>query len=216
MAEPAVPEDDDGRALPFRLRFSRDEILTWPNLFTLLRLLCIPLFVWLLFARDNRAAAAWLLGGLGATDWVDGWLARRFDQMSEFGAVFDPVVDRLLFLVAVPCLLIDGSIPIVVAVVVLIREAVVTLMAMVVTGGGHERLVVTWEGKTAAFLLMFAVPMFLGANSTLSYAPILGPLAWLFAVVGLGYGWYSALFQYLPVARASLRGGRRGPGVTTG
>ena len=52
--------------------------------------------------------------------------------------------------------------------------------------------------------MMFAVPMYLGAESTLSYAPILIWLAWLFAVPGLGYSWYSALFQYLPSARRSL------------
>lgn len=191
-------------ARPLRVRFGREEILTWPNLFTLARLCCIPLFLWLLFADENRAAAAWLLAALGATDWVDGWLARRFDQATEFGAMFDPVVDRLLFFVAIPSLLIDGSVPIVVAVAVLTREAVVAVLAIVVTGRDGERLVVTWEGKTAAFLMMFAFPMFLGANSTLSYAGILGPLAWLFAVPGLVYGWYSALFQYLPVVR---RGG---------
>lgn len=75
-------------------------LATWPNLVTLVRLLCLPVFLWLLFSREQREAAAWLLGALGATDWVDGWLARRLDQRSEFGAVFDPAVDRLLFIVA--------------------------------------------------------------------------------------------------------------------
>ena len=75
--------------------------LTIPNAFTLLRLCCIPLFLYLLFPRDNQIAAAWLLGGLGATDWVDGWLARRLHQTSEFGKMFDPTVDRILFIVAI-------------------------------------------------------------------------------------------------------------------
>ena len=80
-------------------RWRRTRYLTMPNAFTLVRLCCIPLFLYLLFGRDNRAGAAWLLGGLGATDWVDGWLARRLDQTSEFGKMFDPTVDRLLFIV---------------------------------------------------------------------------------------------------------------------
>jgi cardiolipin synthase len=180
------------------------DALTWPNAFTLGRLLCIPLFVWLLFGRDNRAAAAWLLALLGATDWVDGWLARRFDQATEFGALFDPTVDRLLFLVAVPSILIDGSIPAVVAAAALVREGIVIVAALVLGFLGVERFPVTWEGKTGTFLLMFAFPMFLGAASTLSYAPVLAVLAWIFAVPGLGYSWYSALFQYLPKARAGL------------
>ena len=67
-----------------RVPFGRTEVLTWPNLVTLARLLAIPLFVWLLFGRHNRAAAAWLLGALGSTDWVDGWLARRLGRNVSF------------------------------------------------------------------------------------------------------------------------------------
>ncbi len=180
------------------------DALTWPNLITFARLLCIPLFLWLLFGRENRAAAAWLLAALGSTDWVDGWIARRFDQATELGALFDPTVDRLLFLVAVPSLIIDGSIPLLVAVIAVAREALVAVAALILGALGVGRFPVTWEGKTGTFLLMFAFPMFLGANSTLSYAPILEWLAWLFAIPGLGYSWYSALFQYVPAARRGL------------
>src|SRR5215212_6342193 len=80
---------------------SSHRFVTAPNLFTLVRLCCIPLFLYLLFGLDHRAGAAWLLGGLGATDWVDGWLARRLHQTSEFGKVFDPTADRLLFIVGI-------------------------------------------------------------------------------------------------------------------
>jgi cardiolipin synthase len=178
---------------------------TWPNLFTFARLLCLPLFLWLLFGRDNKAAAAWLLAGLGTTDWVDGWLARRFDQATELGALFDPLVDRLLFLVAIPSIVAVDAIPLLVAIPALVRELLVTVAALGLAALNAERFDVTWEGKTGTFLLMFAVPMFLGAESTLSYAPILAWLAWLFAVPGLAYGWYAALFQYVPAGRRALR-----------
>ncbi|QRN79466.1 MAG: CDP-alcohol phosphatidyltransferase family protein, partial [Nocardiopsis sp. BM-2018] len=102
-----------------------DRILTVPNLVTLLRLLCLPVFLWLLFGAENRAAAAWTLGALGATDWVDGYLARRLGQVSEFGKKFDPTVDRLLFIVGLTAILIDGSIPIWFGVAVLAREILV-------------------------------------------------------------------------------------------
>ena len=72
-----------------------DDLWTIPNAFTLVRLLCLPLFLYLLFGLEERAAAALLLGALGATDWVDGYLARRLGQVSEFGKIFDPTVDRL-------------------------------------------------------------------------------------------------------------------------
>jgi cardiolipin synthase len=183
---------------------SRQQILTWPNLFTVARLLCIPVFVWLLFARENRAAAAWLLGILASTDWVDGYLARRLDQRTEFGALFDPTVDRLLFLVAVPSVLLDGSIPGWIAAAVLVREILVAAGALYLGARNVEPFAVTWEGKSGTFLLFFAVPAFLGANSTLSYAPVLEVLAWVAAVPGLSFSYYAAFGQYLPQARVSL------------
>lgn len=205
---------DDGVSAPgadpkprLRQYFTAAEMLSWPNLITLIRLFCIPLFLWLLFVDGNRAAAAWLLAALGSTDWVDGWIARRFDQATAFGAAFDPLVDRLLFLTAVPSLLVDGSIPIAVAVASLAREAILALTVPVANARGMPRLEVTWEGKTGTFLLMFAFPMFLGANSTLSYAPVLGWMAWLFALPGLAYSWYAMVFQYLPSIVRGLRGG---------
>ncbi len=188
---------------PVRSVFNRADLLTWPNLITFVRLLCIPLFLWLLFGRENRAAAAWLLGGLGATDWVDGWLARRFDMTSEFGRLFDPTVDRLMFFVAIPAIVIDGSVPLIVAVLALAREALVAVIAVASVAVGGGTLDVTWEGKVAAFALMFAFPMFLGAESTLSYAPVLAVTAWICAVPGLFYGYYSLAFQYLPAFRES-------------
>ena len=198
-------EGSDRVAQSQRVRLQWSEVATWPNLLTLIRLLCIPLFVWLVFGPHHRAAAAWLLGALGSTDWVDGWLARRLDQKTDLGAMFDPIVDRLLFFVVVPTLIIDGSVPLLVAGGLLVREALVAAVVMVTGLRTGQRLEVTREGKIGTFLLMFAFPMFLGEASTLSYAPVVGWLAWLFAVPGLGYSWYSALFQYLPSARALLR-----------
>lgn len=189
---------------PVRSVFTKDQMLTWPNLFTLIRLLCIPVFLWLLFGPENRGAAAWLLGALGATDWIDGWIARRFDMASEFGRLFDPTVDRLMFFIAIPAIIIDGSIPLWVAGLALTREVLVAIAAVVAVAVGVGTLAVTWEGKTAAFALMFAVPMFLGANSELPYADILGWLAWIFVLPGLAYGFYSLIFQYVPTLRASM------------
>ena len=100
-------------------------ILTVPNLISIARLGCIPWFMWLLFGAEDRMWAALLLGGLGATDWVDGWAARRLGQVSELGKILDPTADRLLLLVAVPCLLIDGTIPGGFALTVLVREVLV-------------------------------------------------------------------------------------------
>ncbi len=190
---------------PTNVTLSRADTLTLPNLITLVRLLCIPVFVWLLLSQQNRGSAAWLLGALGATDWVDGYVARRFNQTSEFGRLFDPTVDRLLFLVGVSAILIDGSIPLLVAVLILAREGIVAVAALILGGLGIPPFDVTWVGKSGALLLMFAVPMFLGARSELSYASMLDVLSWLFAVPGIVASWFSLLFQYVPSTFREVR-----------
>ncbi|MBP1632754.1 MAG: phosphatidylglycerophosphate synthase, partial [Acidobacteria bacterium] len=65
-------------------------ILTIPNVISLARLAMVPLFLWLLFGADSPLAAGLLLGAIGATDWVDGFLARRLNQVSELGKLLDP------------------------------------------------------------------------------------------------------------------------------
>src|SRR4029453_15216893 len=115
-------------------------ILTLPNIGTLVRLACLPLFLWLLFGREDRAAAAWLLAGLGITDWIDGYLARHLGQTSELGKILDPVADRLLFFVGAGGILIDGSVPTWFAVVVLIRETVVGGTTVILAALGARRI----------------------------------------------------------------------------
>ena len=188
-------ESDEGR------------ILTVPNVITLIRLLCLPLFLYLLFGRDNRAAAAGLLAALGATDWVDGYIARHFHQVSNLGKVFDPVADRLLFFVGAGAILIDGSIPTWFAVLVLAREVVVSVAVVVLALLGATRIDVTWFGKAGTFALMFSVPLFLAAESTVGWADLAEVLAWAFGIPGLLLSYYAA-FLYIPLGLAALREGR--------
>ncbi|MFZ9016454.1 MAG: CDP-alcohol phosphatidyltransferase family protein, partial [Ilumatobacteraceae bacterium] len=160
-----------------------DTLWTVPNLVTLIRLACLPLFVWLLFGLPSRQAAAWLLGTLGATDWVDGHLARRLGQTSEFGKKFDPTVDRLLFVVGIVAIIVNDAIPLWFAVAVLAREVLVGgTIAVATLAFGMERFDVTWWGKTATFLLMFAVPGFLMAESSIPIAAWFEVAAWCFGI----------------------------------
>ncbi len=191
---------------------TRWRLWTIPNLITTVRLACIPWFVWLVFGADNLGAAAWLLAVLGSTDWIDGWVARRFNQTSEFGKLYDPTVDRLLFIVALPSAIAVGALPMVIAVLALGRELIVVAMAAVIWRFDLNRFGVTWEGKTGTFLLMIALPMFLAAASDLSYGPALRIPAWMVAVPGLAYGWYALLFQYLPETRRSWLDKRQNQG----
>ena len=186
-----------------------DTLWTVPNLFTLLRLLCLPLFVWLLFGLPSRQAAAWLLGALGATDWVDGYLARRLGQTSEFGKKFDPTVDRLLFVVGIVAIMVNDAMPVWFGIAVLAREVLVGATVAVATLLFRmERFDVSWWGKTATFLLMFAVPGFLMGESTVPLADAFAVAAWCFGIPGLVLSYYTGL-AYAPAIRDGIRAGRR-------
>ncbi len=183
-------------------------VLTLPNLITLVRLACIPIFLWLLFGREDRAAAAWLLGALGATDWVDGWIARRFDQVSELGKVLDPTVDRLLFIVGIGGIIIDGAVPLWFCWAVVAREVLLGGAMVVFTILGMDRFAVTWWGKTGTFLLMFAVPGLLLGASDFRFADVVTTASWILGIPGLFISWYAA-FTYVPMMRESLSVGRQ-------
>jgi cardiolipin synthase len=184
-----------------------DRILTVPNVITVVRLLLLPVFVWLLFGKDDRASAAWLLAALGTTDFFDGYIARHFDQISELGKILDPVADRLLFFVGAGSILIDGSIPVWFAVAVLAREVLVAGATLALAAMGAARIDVTWFGKAGAFALMMSVPFFLGSHGDLSWADQAEDLAWATGIPGLALSWYSLLL-YVPLARKALRDGR--------
>jgi cardiolipin synthase len=191
---------------------SSRKYLTAPNLFTLARLCCIPVFLWMLFGRDNRAGAALLLGGLGATDWVDGWLARRFNQVSEFGKMFDPTADRLLFIVGITGIIIDGAAPLWFCWLVVAREVLVGgTIAVATLVFKMQRFDVTWWGKTATFLLMIAVPWFMLGHSDFWGSTGFEIAAWVLGIPGLVLSYYTGV-AYIPTIRAALRAGRAGPG----
>jgi cardiolipin synthase len=180
---------------------------TLPNLITVVRLLCLPVFLWLLFGRENRAAAAGLLAALGVTDFVDGYLARRLGQVSELGKILDPVADRLLFFVGAGAILADGSVPTWFAVVVLVRETLVGVATLVLGALGARRIDVTWFGKAGTFGLMIAFPLFLAHNSDLSWADTAGVLAWVAGIPGLVLSLVATVL-YVPLARQALAEGR--------
>jgi cardiolipin synthase len=187
---------------------SSNRVITAPNLITLIRLFCLPLFLWLLFEVDDKGGAAWLLGALGATDWVDGWVARRFNQQSSFGAVFDPTVDRGMFIVAVFAIVIDQSMPLWFAIAVLAREISVAVVMVTATAFGMQRFSVSIWGKRYTFLLMFAVPLMLLAADDGRGANLVMILAWLFAIPGIFLS-YTTAFAYIPEIRRNLHAGRQ-------
>lgn len=190
------------------LRYHADvRILTVPNAFTLMRLLLLPVFLWMLLVDDNRAGAALLLGVLGMTDWVDGWLARVLHQRSDFGAVFDPVVDRMLFIVGAVGVWIDGGVAHWFLAALLFREVVVGAAMSIATLFGMERFAVSTLGKRYTFLLMTSVPFLLLGASDHPTAQLGTVIGWVLGLPGLALSYVTAI-AYIPSIRLHLRQGR--------
>jgi cardiolipin synthase len=186
-------------------------------LVTVLRLALLPAFVWLLFETDHRAESAWLLAFLGATDWIDGYLARRLSQVSEIGKIIDPVADRILVISGLLAVAAAGGVPWWFAVVTLVRELIVSLLTLVLASLGATRIDVLWWGKVSTFFLMVSFPLFLlttnphhGALATWQH--VVRDATWVVGVLGLGLSWI-VLFGYVRPALSALRAGRQGRGI---
>ena len=187
-----------------------DRILTIPNAISIGRLLCVPVFWWLLFGRGDRYAAGLLLAALGITDCADGWIARHFHQESRLGRVLDPTADRILLGVGVVALLIDGSMPRWVGAMALSREVVVGATVVVLAGMGAKDVVdVKLAGKAGTLLQMVAFPLFLASNPDggAPWHELARPLAWLTVIPGLVLSYYAAA-TYVGPARAALERAR--------
>jgi cardiolipin synthase len=183
-----------------------DRILTLPNLITFARLGLLPVFLWLLFGREDRATAAWLLAILGTTDFLDGWIARRYHMVSNLGKILDPVADRLIFIVGGGAILVDGSVPRWFAITVLVRELLVSGATLGLAALGARRIDVTWFGKAGTFGLLMAFPLFLAHESSLRWWQ---GWAWLTGIPGLVLSLYAAAL-YVPIARQALADSRDG------
>jgi cardiolipin synthase (CMP-forming) len=184
-----------------------DRILTAPNVITLVRLLCIPLFLWLLFGAHRQTAAAILLAVLGATDWVDGFVARRYRQVSTLGKILDPTADRVLVGTAVIAVIVHGAVPLWFGLVTIVREALVSVMVLLLASLGAARIDVLWVGKAGTFGLMFAYPTFLLSYGTASWQGPIRTIAWVTGLIGLTLAWVAAA-SYVAPARTALREGR--------
>jgi cardiolipin synthase (CMP-forming) len=186
-------------------RQGEERILTAPNALTAIRLACLPVFVVLMAEPNGKGllAAACLLGALGITDGLDGYIARHFHQVSSLGKVADPLVDRVLVLTAVITTVAIGAIPVWLVVVVLTREALVLAGSAALLLAGAKRIDVSWAGKAGTFGMMVALPLFIMGHAPFRWHTEAEWAAWVAAAWGLTLGWYAAI-GYVPRARAAL------------
>jgi cardiolipin synthase len=200
-----------------------DRVLTVPNLLSVLRLAGVPLFLYLLLVPGGSAWGAdfWAIVVLtvgGITDWLDGKLARLLGQNSRLGALLDPAVDRLYILAALVALGVREVVPWWAVAVLLARDLVLGLTLPVLRARGYAPYQVTYLGKSATFLLLYAFPLLLAAQAEGWFADLARPFAYGFAVWGTALYLYTGLLylaQFVramrtPVDQAGVGGAARG------
>jgi cardiolipin synthase len=187
-----------------------DRVLTVPNALSLLRLAGVPLFLWLLLGPQKDLLAVLLLAVSGATDWLDGKLARWLDQSSKLGAVLDPVVDRLYTLATLGAFGLRDIVPWWVVGVLVGRDVVLAACLPVLRRYGYGALEVHYLGKAATLNLLYAFPLLLLAEAaTGTLGDVARPLAYAFTAWGAAlYVWSAVL--YLVQVIAAVRTARAG------
>lgn len=177
-----------------------DRVVTAANAISLLRLLGLPVFVWLLLAREAYGWAFAVLVVVGATDWVDGYVARRFDQVTKLGKVLDPLIDRALLATAAVSMLAAGMIPWWWVALVVGRD-VALLAGAGVMFRAIPPLPVTRTGKFATACLLLALPGILLGHMDWAAAPLILAGSWGVAALGT-VAYYGAGVQYVGAAVA--------------
>jgi len=172
-----------------------DRVLTVPNALSVLRLLGVPVFLYLLLVPQADGWAIALLAVSGGTDWLDGKLARWLDQSSRLGAFLDPAADRLYVLSTLVAFVVRGVVPWWVAAVMIGRDLVLALALRLVRSRGVRVLPVHYLGKAATFCLLYAFPFLLAAQDDSTVATLVRPWAYALTVWGGGmYLWAGVLY----------------------
>jgi cardiolipin synthase len=198
-----VPLFDAGRRSGAGAELVHDRLLTAPNVITAIRLAGLPLFVWLVLGADRYLVAFWVLVAIAATDWIDGYVARRFDQVSRIGKLVDPLVDRLLLASAAITLVVAGLLPWPLLALILVRDVVV-LGVSLAWFAGVPPIPVSRIGKLATALLMIGIPCFLLSGVDWAGADVIRAIAWTSTVAGI-VAYYLAAARYGRVALAIRR-----------
>jgi cardiolipin synthase len=195
---PTPPSGDAGPIV------ASDRIWTIPNVISFVRLLGVPVFLYLLLGPHHDVAALIVLTVGGTTDWVDGYVARRMHSVSRLGELLDPFADRLYILATLVGFTIREVVPWWLTAALLLREAVLGVALLVLRRHGYGPPPVHYVGKSGTFVLLGAFPMLLLAEAVPSIGAVAGAIGWGLAWWALGLYWAAAVL-YLMQTRALLR-----------
>jgi cardiolipin synthase len=184
-----------------------DQILTIPNAISVARLAGVPVFLWLVLGVRTPAGDWWAVGLLiasGASDWLDGKIARALHQQSRLGQLLDPAADRLYIVATVVALAVRSIIPWWLVALLAVREVLMAGVLLLLRRRGWAALQVSFVGKTATLCLLYAFPLlFLGSHVTAGYAETAKVAGWTMAIWGTALYWCAAML-YIVQARRLL------------
>lgn len=175
-----------------------DAVWTVPNALSALRLLGVPIFLWLILSHHDTAALLVLMAS-GITDYLDGKIARHYGLISRLGQVLDPMADRLYILSTLIGLALRDVIPWWLVALLVVRDVGVFALGPVLRREGLPIPPVHFIGKAATFNLIYAFPLLLLADGTGLLADLARPIGWAFAWWGTGLYWFAALLYLLQV-----------------
>ena len=192
------------------------QVWTVPNLLSGLRLLGVPLFLWLVLGPEEDTIALVVLMLSGVTDYLDGYLARRLQQTSKLGEILDPVADRLYILAVVVGLAFREIIPWWVAIILPARDAFLWCLVPFLRTRGYSALPVHYLGKAATFNLLYAFPLLLLGDGDGVLAELAKVFGWAFAIWGIGLYWWAGLLYAWQVRKLLADQDNRAPDVLPG
>lgn len=182
-----------------------DAILTIPNAISVARLAGVPVFLWLVLSLPHTTTKDWWAVGLliasGASDWLDGKIARALNQQSKLGQVLDPAADRLYIAATVIAVAVRGIIPWWLVALLAAREVLMGAVLWLLRRRGWAALQVSFVGKTATLCLLYAFPLlFLGSHVAV-YQQTARVVGWSFAIWGSVLYWCAALLYAVQARR---------------
>jgi cardiolipin synthase (CMP-forming) len=169
-----------------------DRVLTPPNILSMLRLVCVPIFLWLIVTRQDGWALV-VLSLSGVSDYLDGKIARKYNLVSRVGQLLDPLADRLYILSTLFGLAWRDIIPWWLVAILLGREVFGTVLLLIVRHYGYRALPVHFIGKAATFDLLWAFPLILVGQGDGVLATVALPIGWAFAWWGTVLYWLAAV-----------------------
>jgi cardiolipin synthase (CMP-forming) len=182
-----------------------DRILTIPNAISVARLAGVPVFLWLVLGMPHTAAKDWWAVGLliaaGASDWLDGKIARALNQQSRLGQLLDPAADRLYIVATVVALAVRAIIPWWLVAVLAAREVLMAAVLWLLRRHGWAALQVSFVGKSATLCLLYAFPLLFLGSHVAGYAETARVAGWSFAIWGTALYWCAALLYVVQARR---------------